>query len=223
MQNKHGFFILDENYCKDVKGLFNYLAEKIFTKKCCIHFDYNKCGNFKTGQSVQLHMVDKNHCFMNQDMFGEYEKFYDFSKANLEMAKKLEEKYKNSKGGLEFEYEVAIQDDNDEWVDVDSDEDAEIKETKPKEAHTQRKIFKLRRPKMLDTDELLLPSGKIAGHKKYTSIYKQRPIIKQADQLKVLENGRAVYTGKKTYEASVLLENGNSQTETGNSSNGGSK
>jgi len=156
-----------------VEGLLKFLANKIFEKKCCIHYDYNKCGNFKTGQAVQLHMVDKNHCFMNQDYFQEYNRFYDFKEENERIAKKLEEKYKDSKGGIEFDYEIqeGPKEDSD-WEDIDSDPENIGVEIKAKNSN---KIYKLRRAKLLDNDELLLPSGKIAGHKKYFSIYKQKP------------------------------------------------
>jgi hypothetical protein len=33
-------------------------------------------------------MMDKRHCFMNPEDEHEYERFYDFSKAYKEMAKK---------------------------------------------------------------------------------------------------------------------------------------
>jgi len=50
-------------------------------------YDYHKCGKFKLGQDVQMHMVDKGHCIMNQELFEEYDRFYDFTEENNRIAK----------------------------------------------------------------------------------------------------------------------------------------
>lgn len=154
---------------------------------------------------------------MNQKYFDEYYDFYDFTKENEEIMKKLEAKYANSKtGGVEFDFAVTLADDDEEWVDIDSNisdgngENQDMRESKEKyrdssEAKKKRKVYKLRRAQLLDTDELLLPSGKIAGHKKFIGLYKQRPIIGEGQGYRMLENGRKVYSGNSTYTTAVAM------------------
>lgn len=220
MSNKHGFFILEQKNCSNIKGLFKYLANKIYKEKMCIFYDYHKCGKFKEPQDVQQHMIDKGHCCMNQDLFDEYDKYYDFTAENEAIAKRLEEKYKNLPGGQDFVYKVddkkkdeeISEEDSDEedeeWADCDS-EDNIIEEEKPKKKLTQRqKEYVLKHARMLDTDELMLPSGKIAGHRKYKTYYTQRPHIRTEEgNIRFLENGRKVYGGRVTYDTAVMLKN----------------
>ena len=205
MRKTHGFFILEEDCCKNKEGLFDYLADKIFNKKQCMYYDYNKCGNFKTGQAVQLHMIDKGHTFMNQNCCDEYYKFYDFTEANEEAMKKLESKYANCKGGVEFEFAVTVNDQDEDWEDIDSDVDSNdepiIKGTDEKKKN--QKIYKLRRATVLDSGELLLPSGRIAGHEKFKRIYKQKPIIHSGDPQKMVESKSRVYRGDPNNEGMV--------------------
>jgi len=60
----------------------------------------------------------------------------------------------------------------------------------------------------MDTDELMLPSGKIAGHKAYKTYYKQRPHIRTEEgNIRMLENGRKVYGGRVNYDTAVILKN----------------
>jgi len=242
MSMKHGFFILEEKNCINLKGLFKYLAEKIYVDKLCIFYDYEKCGKFKTAQAVQNHMCDVGHCRMNQDLFDEYDKFYDFKEENERIAKRLEEKYKTMKGGQEFVYtaddkkdkghvgeayafpgnQLSEEDSSEEWESDDSEgeewadcdsngeEIVEEKAEKPKKKvklTNEQKRFVLRHARMLDTDELMLPSGKIAGHRKYKTYYTQRPHIRTEEgNMRYLQSGRKVYGGRCTYETGVMLK-----------------
>jgi len=165
---------------------------------------------------------------MNQELFDEYDKFYDFTAENEAIAQKLEEKYKGLTGGQEFLYnlndkaneceEVQEKDSNSnsedeeedsEWEDCD--EEGEIVEKKPKKesaAKRQQKAYILRHARIMDdTDELLLPSGKIAGHRKYKTYYTQRPHIRTEEgNIRFLENGRKVYGGRTTYDSALMLK-----------------
>merc|ERR1712203_426712 len=122
-----------------------------------IYYDYNRRGNFKTGQAVQLHMIDTGKTCMSQEFFEEYTDFYDFTKENEEVMKKLEAKYANSKGGVEFDFAVTVNCEDEEWEDIDSDVDSNDEPIlKPKDARDKKKtqkIYKLRRAQILDTDE----------------------------------------------------------------------
>jgi hypothetical protein len=158
---------------------------------------------------------------MNQELSEEYDRFYDFSAENEAVYARLEKKYKECKGGVEVDFVVNVgndeteireeKDEDEEWEDVGSDADqgsateadAKIDGEAIKEGKaTQKRVFKLRRAKMLDTGELLLPSGKIAGHKDFLRYYKQRPHVNPQAELRRLSNGRGVYTGRHTYEQS---------------------
>lgn len=219
MEKKHGFFIIDKKFCIDLEGLYDHIAKKIFVKKLCVFCDNHKCGNFKSGMAVQNHMVDRGHCFMNGDFFEEFDDFYDFEEEEERLAKVAEEKYKDAKFGDEVDYEVKKkekkekeEDEDEDWEDVGSDveEMMEEKEMKGEKNEGERKkktrrVFKLRRARLLDTGELLLPSGKIVGHKDYKQYYKQRPRIREETQMRQLGDGRSVYTGRRTYAEAVML------------------
>merc|ERR1712146_174371 len=102
---------------------------------------------------------------------------------------------------------------DEEWEDIDSDVDSNDEPIlKPKDAREKKKtqkIYKLRRAQVLDTDELLLPSGKIAGHRKFKHIYKQRPIIHSEEPYKMLESKSKVCRGNSYATAVVKAQMGN--------------
>ena len=62
----------------NVQGLLHYLAEKINVGNLCIYCENFKTKDFKTGESVKKHMIDRGHCFMNSDNFEEFYEFYNF-------------------------------------------------------------------------------------------------------------------------------------------------
>ena len=75
-----------------------------------------------------------------QELFDEYERFYDFTEENEAIAKKMQEKFKNCEGGEEFIYEVpesnagqVIEEkEDDEWADCDDDSNSQdMNEEKP--------------------------------------------------------------------------------------------
>ena len=81
MEGSHSFFIPQEEFCTNKKGLMEYLQEKIEVGFMCITCENKKAKDFATGEAVRKHMVDKGHTFMKSDEgFEEYEKYYDFSK-----------------------------------------------------------------------------------------------------------------------------------------------
>ena len=129
------------------------------------------------------------------------------------------------KGGVEFEFEVPVEKSEDsegeEWEDLGSENlseiaeenEGEMKENKEKKEKTikegkknEKRVFKLRRAKVMDSGELLLPSGRIAGHKDFTKYYKQRPHINPSVELRRLSDGRGVYKGPHTHEERMMLK-----------------
>lgn len=154
---------------------------------------------------------------MNQELFDEFERFYDFTEENEAIATKLQEKFKNCEGGEEFIYEVPENNagekieekEDDEWADCDDDSNsADMLEDKPaKIPKKAKKQYKFKRAKLMDTGELLLPSGKIAGHRDFTNLYKQRiRLHTEETNVRRLASGRGVYGGKISYSTAVMLK-----------------
>ncbi|XP_015281354.1 PREDICTED: zinc finger protein 622, partial [Gekko japonicus] len=79
MTQGHGFFIPDIEYLVDLRGLIEYLGEKVGVGKVCLWCN-EKGKSFYTTESVQAHMQDKSHCklFTEGDAALEFADFYDF-------------------------------------------------------------------------------------------------------------------------------------------------
>lgn len=82
MSKVHGFFIPELEYVADIKGLIEYLCEKVGVGYVCLYC--NERGKaFNSVESVQQHMVDKCHCkvFFEGNASLEYAEYYDYSKS----------------------------------------------------------------------------------------------------------------------------------------------
>ncbi|XP_051006966.1 cytoplasmic 60S subunit biogenesis factor ZNF622 [Acomys russatus] len=79
MTKVHSFFIPDIEYLSDLKGLINYLGEKVGVGKICLWCN-EKGKSFYSTEAVQAHMNDKSHCklFTDGDAALEFADFYDF-------------------------------------------------------------------------------------------------------------------------------------------------
>jgi len=195
MRLQHSFFISDMKYVKNLNGLLKYLGEKIQKGCLCIYCENHHCKDFKSGEAVQNHMMDKGHCFMKTDDFDEYHRYYDFSKSLDDMHNKmyLGDVNEPLKEGEEYlEMESDDEEDNG-WEDVDeADEDeeeeeedeegkadgekeegeGEVKEEKEKKVKRVYR-YKVRKVKVLENGEIQLPNGRILGHRKYRHLYRQ--------------------------------------------------
>lgn len=80
MSVSHSFFIPDAEYCIDIEGLLNYLAEKICKDFICIWCN-EKGKTFYSLDAVRNHMVEKGHCKMLHEgaVLAEYVDYYDYS------------------------------------------------------------------------------------------------------------------------------------------------
>ena len=85
MSQMTGFFILESDCCSNLPGLLKYLGDMIYNNHTCIVCE----RGFKTAKATQNHMVDKQHTFMRQDDFGQYEGYYDFREYNMKTAERL--------------------------------------------------------------------------------------------------------------------------------------
>lgn len=129
MSNKYGFFILDEKCCIKKEELVRYLAKVIQKEHLCIYCQQR----FKSADSVQKHIISKEHALMNSDYFGQYERFYDFREENRRIAKDMEERFKNVTGNNQLVYTIknkpetnkpaAEVEDDEEWVDDEESKD----------------------------------------------------------------------------------------------------
>ena len=45
----------------------------------CLYCENKGTKDFKTGEAVRTHMLNKGHCFMSKSNFDEYVGFYDFT------------------------------------------------------------------------------------------------------------------------------------------------
>jgi hypothetical protein len=73
----HGFFIPEEQYLIDLKGLIEYLGFKVGAGATCLWCD----KQFTSLHGVRLHMLYKDHCKIqyDQEKAAEYKEFYDYS------------------------------------------------------------------------------------------------------------------------------------------------
>ncbi|CAD6208917.1 GSCOCG00010730001-RA-CDS [Cotesia congregata] len=80
MNESHGFFIPDPEYCIDVRGLLAYLGEKIFAGYMCIWCN-DRGRAFQSAEAARGHMLDKSHCKMlhEGEALAEYSDWYDYS------------------------------------------------------------------------------------------------------------------------------------------------
>lgn len=183
MRLKHSFFVSDIKYLKDLNGLLKYLGEKIHRGCLCIWCENHHCRDFKSGDAVQCHMIDRGHCFMKTDNFDEYYKFYDFSKSLEDMRNKMyigdaDEPLKE--GEAYYEYESGDDEDEENWESDGEDEDIEEEDDEDEEGEDGEKLekkkeegeeeaeekprkrvyrYKVRKVKVLDSGEIQLPNG----------------------------------------------------------------
>lgn len=79
MTTVHSFFIPDIEFLIDLKGLIQYLGEKVGAGNVCLWCN-EKGRSFYSTEAVQSHMTDKSHCklFTEGDAALEFADFYDF-------------------------------------------------------------------------------------------------------------------------------------------------
>ncbi|KAJ0059185.1 hypothetical protein NL108_009137, partial [Boleophthalmus pectinirostris] len=79
MTKIHSFFIPDIEFLVDLRGLIQYLGEKVGAGNVCLWCN-EKGRSFYSTDAVQKHMTDKSHCKVNSegDAALEFADFYDF-------------------------------------------------------------------------------------------------------------------------------------------------
>ena len=203
MRVDHSFFVSDIKYVTDLAGLLRYLGGKIHKGCLCIMCENHQAKDFKSGEAVQKHMIDKGHCFMKNDVYDEYIKYYDFTptlneyraKFGNDDEKETKENLKENETYLEIISDDENDEENNEWDDVDEedeedeeDDDEEdeedendgkhVEENKKENQTTEAKKPRVHRIKVkkaivLTSGEVQLPNGKIIGHRDYKRYYNQ--------------------------------------------------
>ncbi|KAM4688696.1 cytoplasmic 60S subunit biogenesis factor ZNF622 [Discoglossus pictus] len=108
MTKVHSFFIPDIEFLQDLRGLINYLGEKVGAGKICLWCN-EKGKSFYTTESVQAHMSDKSHCklFTDGDAALEFADFYDFRPSYPDHKEgedvEMQEKEQSNDKDLEFD------------------------------------------------------------------------------------------------------------------------
>lgn len=64
MESAHTFFVAQQQYCKNIPGLIEYLQEKIEVGNMCINCENKGVRDFQSADAVRKHMADKGHNFM---------------------------------------------------------------------------------------------------------------------------------------------------------------
>jgi len=172
MRVAHSFFISEFSHLKNLKGLLKHLAYKIHKKRTCF-----SCGlEASTSEGTQHHMIDKGHVFMNTEDFGEYLVFYDFTKKIENLRKNgliVDDENEQNNADL---LEIVLENRDEEERENDSEEEQESEDWEiidHAEGGETRKVYKMRRAKLLGTGEIQLPNGTILGHRKFKTAYKQ--------------------------------------------------
>ncbi|KAF4667458.1 hypothetical protein FOL47_003590 [Perkinsus chesapeaki] len=161
MSLKYSFFIPEIDYLKDLTGLLAMLTDKIYDRHQCLYCNkiYGSVG------AVKSHMLDMKHTRIGTDtdeLLADLDPFYDFSTSYLEL---------QGGGPVEETEECDSDDDSDDWTEIGSVSGDEEEEDDLDEAVMQTG---LRRAQILDDGSLRLPNGKVATHRMYAYIYKQR-------------------------------------------------
>lgn len=185
MKKNFGFHVLYETSCKNKEKLIKYLAKMIQVENICIY-----CGsNFKSADSTQKHLLSKQHTEMNEEYFGQYERFYDFREENRKIAMDMQERFKHVKTDNQFVYSIKNKEEKKDTPAVEAspeeiEEDGDWEDDQESESgdSSLAEKYNIRKAKRLDTGELLMPSGRIAGNRDYIVYYKQHLKFRDDDQ-----------------------------------------
>jgi len=194
MQRKYGFFLPDREYLSDLEGLVGYCHEKIKLGQMCLY-----CHRvFGTWQGCQKHMIAKQHCKLKYEYgvdLEDLEVFYDFQSANREFLKgigvdastAMAATTTSTKGGggddSAMEVEGMGEEDGGEedgWEDISDDEadgdDAmeEDNEDEDMADEYEEQVAARMGFEVTALGELVLPDGRIIGHRELRRYYKQR-------------------------------------------------
>lgn len=175
-------------YCiRNYKGLLKLLAKKIFTYNACLTCDSQ---NFKNHKSLQNHMVDKQHTYINMDDLDEFlYKFYDQAKilGIKEKELRMTKEFKLLKFKFKLKKKTNTKVEEEEWEVISEEEASEqprdANKTKPSLLEDEEDDDEDFETIKLPNGELLLEDGTILGNKIYKIFYKQRIHVRKYESL----------------------------------------
>lgn len=181
MHRKYGFFIPDQEYLIDKEGLVGYCHEKIKLGHVCL------CCHktFTTWQGCQKHMISTRHTKLRYERgidMEEFDPFYDFSEADAEFLAKYSKDAAVENTEMDNVEEKGSDDGDDEgeWEDVSDDEEMEERKEIDDDGlydglydGYQEEIAKYGFD-VTPLGELILPDGRIIGHRTLSRYYRQR-------------------------------------------------
>ena len=186
MSLTHGTFIPEQPYLTDLEGLLTYLYTKIAENHECLY-----CHRLRSSKdAIQTHMRDKGHCmigFTSEAEMFEVGQFYDFRSTYSD-----DEDENEDEDGVKFnDTEMPDADGNadEDWEDTsdiasnlssEDDDDGLPSTRNGNAAH------------LLSEHELILPSGRTAGHRSLKRYFRQHlrdtPYIPPTPRHRLLTN-----------------------------------
>lgn len=162
MFKTHGFYIPEQKFLTDKKGLVRYMSEKIGLGNVCIVCNYQG----RSLPAVRAHMLAKRHCkipYESENERLEISEFYDFTSSYQD--------FKSTETNIIKEEPVVAATTNggndEEWEDVSSEEDAnEGVEEEEEEEVPEEYLYN-------DGVQLHLPNGVKIGHRSLQRYFKQ--------------------------------------------------
>mgnify|MGYP003365404397 CR=1 FL=1 len=164
MFKTHGFYIPEQKFLTDKKGLVKYMSEKIGLGNVCIVCNYQG----RSLPAVRAHMLAKRHCkipYESENERLEISEFYDFTSSY--------QGFKSTESNTTKQEHVVTaatttEGSNDEdWEDVSSEEDvAEGDEDNEEEDIPEEYLYN-------DGVQLHLPNGVKIGHRSLQRYFKQ--------------------------------------------------
>ncbi|SMN19268.1 similar to Saccharomyces cerevisiae YBR267W REI1 Cytoplasmic pre-60S factor [Maudiozyma saulgeensis] len=159
MFKTHGFYIPEQKFLTDKKGLVKYMSEKIGLGNVCIVCNYQG----RSLPAVRAHMLAKRHCkipYESENERLEISEFYDFTSS-----------YQDSKTATSNVHENTGNDNEDDWEDVSSDEENGTEGVATEEGDQEDDIPE----EYLYNDgvQLHLPTGVKIGHRSLQRYFKQ--------------------------------------------------
>ena len=172
MYQKYGFFVPDAEHLVELHELLGYLHEKIQIGHTCLY-----CQRiFATAQACQFHMKDTMHTKLAYQANVDLEDlavFYDFTNVNQLFYQKI--------SSLPNSNNTHDEEDDEEWEDMSDNEDTTSMVQSPEEdpksqdsEEDEEDFMEQMGFNMTNLGELVLPDGRIIGHRAFRRYYQQR-------------------------------------------------
>ncbi|CAK71554.1 unnamed protein product (macronuclear) [Paramecium tetraurelia] len=212
--SNHGFFIREQKCCINIEGLLKALSEQINKNNTCLHCFQTFKNSHATKDHMldkghcfmpqQEYKVLSKYYNFEEKLLGilaeqkEQQLQIEAKKQQLQLKQEQKEDQQDKKVENQVEEEGDWEDDED--LDLDSDEEEEdlkLKQKQTDDLQTDEQLRQKRLKQLLKqiskhkatltkTGELLLPDGKLLGHRDYRKYYKQNHIpFKVAEPEKV--------------------------------------